>query len=135
MQASRGSDSLQKRQRLGVAAGEDVLTIVDSIAGHRVAECVGSSAECRTGLEDVDRHAGFGKRRRGSKAGEPPANHDDGRVIHEALDLMCDTGSRRPDNVRAQVVSASRRRAGRGTRITCVNTSYWFASMRRRMPW
>jgi hypothetical protein len=100
-----------------------VLTVVDALAGHRIAESVGAAAEGGTGFEQVHRHTGFGERRRGGKAGESSANHDDGRVVHDAFDLMCDTGSRKPASVRAQVVSAIIRRAGRGTRTTCVNTS------------
>jgi hypothetical protein len=123
MQQPRRPHALQERQRLRVATGNDVLTVVDALAGPRIAEGVGTAAEGGTCFEQVHRYTGFGERRRGGKAGEPSADHDDWRLAHDAFDLMCETGSRRPASVRAQVVSAIIRRAGRGTRTTRVNTS------------
>jgi hypothetical protein len=71
------ADACQERERLGVAAGEDVLAVVDPITGDGVAKRIGASTESGSGFEDVDRQAVLRERGRRREPGEPAANYRD----------------------------------------------------------
>ena len=127
MQVSSGANSLQEPKRLGIATGENMLPVVDALARCRIAVRCCASPESRPCFNDVYRDTGLCERGGGGQTRKAAADHNDSRprdvACHEAFDLACETGSRNPESVRAQVASASSRRAGRGTRIRRVNTS------------
>ena len=71
-----GADAIEKRERLDVTAHQDVLAVVDALAGHGIGESRGAPAKTRARFEDEHARAGFGERGGGGKAGAPAANHD-----------------------------------------------------------
>ena len=71
------TDFVQEVERLGVAAHQHVLSVIDKIAGVGILEGIGATAERGFALEHRHAKAVFGKRDAGAKSGEPGADHDD----------------------------------------------------------
>ena len=132
----QAADPPQEPQCFGVTASEQVLTVIDALVRMRIAKGVGAAAERWARFEDGDVDAVGGERGGGGQA--RPSSTDDGDSSGArpgardgsgdsqtvgALDSTSQAGNRQPINVRAKVVAAMSMRAGRGTRITRVNTS------------
>jgi len=127
-----GADAIEKRQRLGVTAHQDVLAIVDALAGCGVGECRRSAAETRPRFEDEHAGAGFDQRGGGGEAGASAADDDgvkrSGGHRYRLSAIGCQA---RADRVKpnadswdsAQICSAIRARCNFGTRMRSVNTS------------
>jgi hypothetical protein len=103
------TDAVEKRKRVVIAAGKDVLSVVDALACRRVGECRRAAAKRRPRLEHQHANTLFGKARRGGEAGTAAAD-DDG--VHQ-----------REKVARAQRRSAISARFGRGTRMRRLKTS------------
>ena len=69
-----GADAIEKRQRLDVAAHQDVLAVVDALTGRGIGESRGAAAETRARFEDEHARAGFDQRGGGGKAGASAAD-------------------------------------------------------------
>ena len=120
-----GADAIEKRQRLDITAHQDVLAVVDTLAGRGIGECRRSSAEARSRFDDEHTRAGFDQRGGGGKAGASAAD-DDGvkRPVGHYAYARADLVKRNADNCEsAQICSAMRARCNFGTRMRSVNTS------------
>ena len=106
-----GADLAQERVGLAIAAEQHVLAVVHALAGLAIGERRRAPAEPRRFLDDDDPLAGGGETDGGRSAREARADHDD-------------VGGQRLSHAsRHHVRIASRACAGRGTRITVLNTS------------
>ena len=124
-----GADAIEKRQRLDVAAHQDVLAVVDALAGCGIGERRGAAAKTRARFEDEHARAGFGQGGGGGKAGASAANHDRVKAIrsHVAIGSRSARAERVKPNAdscdSAQIRSAIRARCIFGTRTRSLNTS------------
>ncbi len=75
-----GADPRQEAQRFLVAPHEDVLAVVDLLAGRRISEGRGPPAKIRTRFEH--KHAGAGLGQRGRRTQSCETRTDDGSVKH-----------------------------------------------------
>jgi hypothetical protein len=79
-QACAGADAIEEGAGGAVAAEEQVLPVVDGVAGGLVDDRVGAPAELRPPLEQRDARALVGEAHRGGQPGEAAA--DDDHVLH-----------------------------------------------------
>ena len=74
----RRTDVMQEREGLAITAEQDVLSVVDQLAGLTIGECRRASSETRPCLEHEHARTFARKSCRGAQAGEAAA--DDNRV-------------------------------------------------------
>ena len=60
-----GADAIEERQRLVVTAHQDVLAVVDALAGFGIGKRRGAAAEARPRLDHQHARAGLDQRGRG----------------------------------------------------------------------
>ena len=134
---------------LAIAAEEDVLAVVDQLAGLAIGERRGAAAELAARFEHDHAPAGLRERRRRRQPGDAAADHRyvedlyEPQIIWNISDIggMSEIWKSEPRDfripavpdfqisyrpvraVRAQVVAAIRARCGRGTRMTRLKTS------------
>ena len=82
-----GADAVKKRQGVGVAAEQDVLAIVNELAGLTIAERRGASAQPAAGFED--QHAGAPRREANGRAQSRETGADDNRVVARQPSSHC----------------------------------------------
>ena len=112
---------MEERERGVVAPHQHVLAVVELLAGRRVADRGGTTAEHRPALEHQHPRAVLDQRGGRGQPGAAGANDDDvGRHVRGA-------GPRRmpvmPKRLRMKMPIAMSARAGFGTRIRDANTS------------
>ena len=114
-----GADAPQERKRGVVTPHQDVLAVVDALAGVGIGEGSGAAAKSRPRLEDEDASAGFSE---GGGGAEPRASstNNDGVVAHARAERVKPIADNRD---RAHVCRAIRARTIFGTRTRSVNTS------------
>ena len=71
------TDPIEEAQRFTVASHQDVLAVVDQVAGLRILERVGASAERGLAFEQGDAESALGQRDARAQAGESAADYDD----------------------------------------------------------
>ena len=130
-----------------VAAGEDVLAVVDAVAGLAIVERRGPPAEASARFEDEDAAPGGGQANRRRQAGEARADDDDvGRAVRHARYIgppkrrltSRDTSAKASltrNVIRVQMVIAIQARRGRDTRTVSPNTSKSRRSISARIAW
>ena len=75
--AVHGANACEQRQRLDVTAHQDVLAVVDALAGFWIGKGGGPSTQAGPGFEHLHARTGFGQRRGGTESGDPAANDYD----------------------------------------------------------
>src|SRR5262245_63930919 len=103
------ADAIQKGQGLAIAAGNDVLAVVDAFSRDGIAKRSGPAAEMRARLDDMNTRTGLDERRRRGKPGEAAADHDDvglvGRVGRAGLVKTGRVRSRRSEEHTSELQS------------------------------
>src|SRR6185503_15749271 len=112
-----GADVAEERECLDVAADENVLAVVDQLAGVAVGERGGAPAEAGLRLEHQHVRAVFRQAGGCAQAGEAAADDDDVEG--------------RSSQVSSHCLNAMIAWRGRGTRARAVNTSWPLRSIRR----
>ena len=79
----------KKRERLVIAADEDVLTIVHTLSRPWIDERCGPTAERRPGFEDEHADALLGEGCGGTEAGKATTDHDDVNAQCRMLNAQC----------------------------------------------
>jgi hypothetical protein len=70
------ADSFQKRQRVVVAAHQDVLAVIDALPGFRIGKRGGTAAKTWARFEDQHARAGLAEGGRGAESRAAAANHN-----------------------------------------------------------
>ena len=78
------TDSIEKGERVAVAAEEHVLSVVDPLTGSRIGERTGTAADRRPRLEHQHAGTALGKACRRREPGASGADDNDVRSIHRA---------------------------------------------------
>ena len=112
-----GADGLQKLERVGVAAEQHMLAVVDQLAGFSIGKSRGAAAKPTTRFHDQDARTVPSQPDGRTQSGESRADDDD--IVSAYGHSHCFTA-----------ISAC---LGRGTRARAVNTSYPLRSMRSRV--
>src|SRR5271155_1267824 len=71
------ADPIQEIEGLAITAHQDVLTVIDEVAGFRIGERVGTSPERRFALEQGDTKTKRTKGNSRRQTGESATDHDD----------------------------------------------------------
>src|SRR6266700_8190080 len=114
-----GAQAAVEVEQIGAAAEEDVLTVIEFLAGLRLFERSGAAAERSAGFEQCDGDAGGFEGDGGGHAREPAADDDDARRVGGcvvALPHLHDClvrSARQPIRSLAQTESDTRRRSTR----------------------
>ena len=108
-----GADPAQEVEGLVITAEQDVLAVVDELAGDPIGERRGAATELRPRIQHQHPPAGLRQQRRRAQPGEAGADHDDGGIRR----------GHRFSSAATHVVAAINARRGRGTRTTDENTS------------